>query len=147
MTQPRWRYVALVAVGGTLGTAARALLGRALPDGSVPWSTLVANLGGAFLFGVLLEFLALVSTDGVPHRGWRLFLGTGFLGGLTTYSALAVGTDAVARAGRPGLALGYAAGTVVGGLVACWLGGEAATYGVRLAGGPGGEPDLREVES
>lgn len=146
MTAPGWRYLALVAAGGSLGTATRWLVGRTLPAGLLPWPTLAVNLTGAFLLGLLLEGLALGSADGVPHRGWRLFAGTGFLGGLTTYSALAVDTDALARSAPAWLAASYGLGTLAGGLVLCWLGMEVAAYGVRLARGSRPEPAAREAE-
>ncbi|MGB4136390.1 MAG: CrcB family protein, partial [Microbacterium sp.] len=74
----------LVAAGGTLGVAARMLLGMAIPDaGGLPLSVLIANVAGALLLGVL--------TARLPATNLRLFLGTGVLGGFTTYSALAVG--------------------------------------------------------
>ncbi len=127
-----WRALALVGVGGALGTSVRTLMPTVVPDGAWPWSILTANLVGAFAIGVLLEGLALASPDGQPHRGWRLFLGSGFLGGLTTYSALAVGDDQLFLGGRPDLAFGYLAATVVAGLAACALGMAAARVGVRM---------------
>lgn len=133
MIGPSGRRLALVVAGGALGTAARVGLGWALPASDLPWGVLVANLAGAFALGALLTGLTAAAADGVPHRGWRLFLGTGFLGGLTTYSALAVGADALAREGRPAWALAYALGTLAGGLVACWAGGALAAAVARGA--------------
>lgn len=142
----RWAAITLVGLGGTLGTLAREGVGALLPEGDLPWSILAVNAVGAVAIGVLLEGLAAGSGDGVPHRGWRLFLGTGFLGGLTTYSALAVGTDAVARSGRPALALAYALGSVLIGLLGCWAGEEAARCGVRLWRGPRPLPSVDGAE-
>ena len=56
------------------------------------------------------------------RRQARLLLGTGFLGGFTTYSALAVEADGLLRGGRVGLAVAYALTTVVVGLVASLAG-------------------------
>jgi CrcB protein len=113
------RRILLVALGGTVGTAARLGLGLALPDvGGVPVAVFVANVLGALLIGVLAARLP-GSTD------MRLLLGTGVLGGFTTYSAFMTGsvelwTDA------PLLAFAYAAGSLV-------LGLGAAALGLRIA--------------
>ncbi|MFP3786239.1 fluoride efflux transporter FluC, partial [Burkholderia sp. SIMBA_024] len=89
MTKVNFRRVLLVALGGTIGTAARLGLGVAIPDqGGFPVAVLVANILGAFLIGVVAARLA-ASTD------LRLPLGTGVLGGFTTYSAFMTGTLAL----------------------------------------------------
>ncbi|WP_223624601.1 CrcB family protein [Microbacterium sp. EST19A] len=109
------RRVLLVALGGTIGTAARLGLGLALPDaGGFPVAILVANVLGALLIGVVAARLP-ASAD------LRLMLGTGVLGGFTTYSAFMTGalelwTDA------PILAAAYAIGSLALGLAAAALG-------------------------
>ncbi|MDR2997177.1 MAG: CrcB family protein [Microbacterium sp.] len=104
----------IVAAGGTLGVALRMLLGLALPDaGGLPVSVLVANIAGAFLLGVL--------TARLPATKRRLFLGTGILGGFTTYSSFLVGT-ATLWAAQPVLAAGYALGSLVLGIAAAATG-------------------------
>ncbi|WP_240747106.1 CrcB family protein, partial [Microbacterium sp. K24] len=83
------RRVLLVALGGTIGTAARLGLGLALPEaGGFPVAILLANLLGALLIGVLAARLP-ASAD------VRVLLGTGVLGGFTTYSAFMTGTLAL----------------------------------------------------
>ncbi len=122
-----WRSVGLVAAGGTFGTAARFALTEALPSWhGVPVATFGVNVLGAFLLGVLLADLARRGRDGGARRAVRLLVGTGFLGGFTTYSSLAVDTDALVRSGQAGLAIGYAVTTVV-------IGALAAAAGIRLA--------------
>ena len=120
----RPRAIALVAAGGAAGTAARIGVGEALPvhPGQWPWATFAVNLAGAFLLGVLLEAIG----RGAGGTRLRLLLGTGFCGAFTTYSALAAETDGLLRAGRPGLAAGYALGSVAAGLL-------TAAAGVVLA--------------
>jgi CrcB protein len=84
--------LALILIGGTVGTLARAVLEGAAPaaaDG-VPWTTLWINVAGSFLLGLLLEVLARSGRDAGWRRAARLTLGTGVLGGCTTYSTLAV---------------------------------------------------------
>lgn len=115
--------IALVFAGGSLGVFARAGLDRVFPDGpGLPTTTFLINLLGAFALAVLIESLALRGPDAGHRRVLRLTLGTGVLGGFTTYSALAVQTDALVRDGHAATALAYAAGTVALGLVASLAG-------------------------
>ena len=113
------RLLLAVLVGGLLGTPARYAVVEALPTrtGGWPTGTLLVNLAGAFLLGVLLERLVRAGDDTGRRLLLRLGLGTGFLGAFTTYSALAVETDLLVRADRPGLACAYAVVSVLGGLV------------------------------
>lgn len=105
----------MVSAGGAIGTAVRLTLGVFVPEpAGVPLAVLIANVTGAMLLGLLAARLP-ASSD------VRIFFGTGVLGGFTTYSALAVGTVEL-WATAPALAAGYAAGSVVLGLVACAVG-------------------------
>lgn len=107
--------VLLVAAGGAIGTAARLGLSMLLPaTGGFPWGVFVENLLGAFLIGVLAARL-----PGSSNR--RVFLGTGVLGGFTTYSAFAVGSVAL-WSDVPLLAVGYALGSLVLGVAAAFVG-------------------------
>lgn len=121
-----------VAVGGVLGAAAREAVAQAMPaaPGAFPWSTLVVNVSGAFVLGLLLERLVRTGDD----RGWRRRLrlagGTGFLGSYTTYSTFAVETADLARTAHVAVAVAYLAATVVAGLV-------ATAAGIALAAGLG----------
>jgi fluoride exporter len=116
----------LVVLGGTAGTAARAALGTVVPEAAgVPVGILAINLVGAFVLGALLEALVRRGPDTGRRRGARLLLGTGVLGGFTTYSALAAGTATLLQDGRAAVGLGYALATVV-------LGGVATALGVLL---------------
>lgn len=103
--------VLLVALGAAVGGPLRLLAGHFL-DGhrQLHWGTLAVNVIGSFLLG---RFSAL-GLDG--HQ--LALLGTGFCGGLTTYSSFAV--QAVNQGARRGSA--YAALTVALSLGACWLG-------------------------
>lgn len=86
------RLIALVFVGGTVGTCARAFLEQTYAHGTWPWVTLVINISGAFILGWLLETLARREARVGAGPGARLLLGTGVLGGYTTYSTFAVET-------------------------------------------------------
>lgn len=112
----------LVLAGGTLGTAAREGLVLALPaTGEVPWTILGINVLGAFLLGWLLDALARRGPDHGGRRALRLLLGTGLLGGFTTYSTLATDT-ALLSGSSPLTGIGYALATVLVGALATALG-------------------------
>lgn len=115
----RWSLIALVAFGGAIGTAVRALLAQAFPavDG-ISWSILAINVVGAFCLGLLLDTLARRGPDVGRRRSLRLFVGTGVLGGFTTYSTLADDTARLLDGGRWAAGGGYALLSVVLGLVA-----------------------------
>ena len=122
-------HLGAVWLGGAGGTAARYSLGSDVLAGSqLPLTTLMINLVGAFLLGVLLESLG--HAKGVPerHRYVRLFAGTGFLGGFTTYSALATEVVQLGQAGLAAQAVAYAFGTVLLGAVASLAGIVAGVH-------------------
>lgn len=129
---PLGAELALVAAGGASGTVARHALGEALPAaGGLSVAVALANLLGALALGILVGVLTVRGDDAGPRRRLRLLLGTGVLGGFTTYSAFAV--DVVALADRPLLALGYAGGSLL-------LGVLAAACGLALGRGLGPAP-------
>jgi CrcB protein len=108
----------LVAIGGAAGAVLRYLVGRWLAGSGFPWATLVVNVLGSLLLGVVAA--------GSP--AWMLtLLGSGVAGALTTYSAFALDTVLLERNSRRGQALRYAAGTLGVGSAAFalgwWLGG------------------------
>ena len=111
-----------VAAGGAVGALLRWGLSGALPTpaGGLGWSTAVVNLSGAFLLGLLLAGLAGTAArrGGAPawHHLARLGLGTGVLGGWTTFSTLLVEVDRALDAGRPGVAATALLVSLVGGL-------------------------------
>lgn len=84
----------LVFLGGTLGTALRAALEDVAPASApaIPWMTLAVNVAGSFALGLLLEVLIRTGSDSGWRKAARLGLGTGVLGGFTTYSTFAVET-------------------------------------------------------
>ena len=123
---PRPLPLLVVLAGGALGTGARHGLASLLPAGGWPVATLTANLLGSFLLGMLLEAL-LVRGEETP-RGLllRLGLGTGLLGGFTTFSSLALELQRMLSGGAAGQALAYAGISVGGGVLACLAGTLAA---------------------
>ncbi|GAB3581593.1 fluoride efflux transporter FluC [Calidifontibacter terrae] len=120
------RLLGVVFVGGCVGTFLRSSLSTAFeqPRGSFPWTTLLINLVGAYLLGVLLETLASRGSDDGVRRLLRLGVGTGVLGGFTTYSTFMVETTGL----RIPAAVAYVVGTVVLGLAAATLGLRSARW-------------------
>lgn len=120
--------IAAVALGGLVGTGIRYGAESAFPagSGSFPFTTLVINLTGAFILGMLLERLALSGPDQGRRRRIRLCIGTGVLGSYTTYSSFALETVELLRDHRVGAAVAYMTISVV-------IGTFAAGAGIVLA--------------
>lgn len=117
------RSVLLVFAGGVVGTGIREAFALAFPSesGGFPTTIFVINVLGAFVLGALLEILARSGPDDGGRRSLRLLLGTGLLGGFTTYSAFAV--DAAIRLGDALPVASLSAGaTLVVGLAAAFIG-------------------------
>lgn len=107
-----------------MGTLARAGLEElAAPDpGHWPWPTFIVNVVGAFLLGVFVTRLL----ERLPVSSYRRpLLGTGFCGGLTTFSTMQVEAIKMLERGHFGLAAGYTATSIVVGLIAVYLGTAA----------------------
>jgi CrcB protein len=125
-------YLALVAIGGAFGTAAREAVSLAIPAvAGIPVAILGINVVGAFLLGVLLGALARRGPDEGGRRHMRLLLGTGFCGGFTTYSSLAASTAVLLATGAVGSAALYSLATVVIGGAASWAGIACGALGRR----------------
>lgn len=120
-------YLLLAFLGGAVGSAARATIALAMPGHPLPYATLTVNLVGAFLLGALLTTLTRRGPDEGHRRRLRIAMGTGLMGGFTTYSALAAESIGMVSEGRTMVALGYALATVVLGVVATWAGIAATT--------------------
>jgi CrcB protein len=116
------REVAAVAVGGAIGATLRWsigtwVVGRTGPG--FPWHTMLINVAGAFLIGVLM---ALSVERGVVSGDWRLFLGTGVLGGFTTFSTLSYESIALMQNGLWSAGFVNMFGSAILGLGAAWIG-------------------------
>jgi|SRR6476646_8732558 CrcB protein len=84
-----------------------------------PFGTLIVNVAGSFAMGLLAGYFAF--RPGIDQH-MRLFLTTGILGGFTTFSAFSLDTALLIERHSYGLAAGYAAGSVVAGIAALFLG-------------------------
>jgi len=122
----------LIALGGAVGTSLRYGIGVGMTrwlGSSFPFGTLAANIAGSFLLGVVMETVGDRQVVGVP---WRLVLGTGVMGGFTTYSSFNLETLRLAEQGawgRAGLYLGLT-------VLACLLAGLGGIFLARSIRGP-----------
>ena len=121
--------------GGCLGTLARAALSAAVPDPGVgvPTTTLAINLTGAFILGWLLRTLALTGPDRGTRRVLRLGVGTGVLGGYTTFSTFDVQNVTLLSHDHVLISAIYLLVSLGGGFAAAWAGTALArrTVGAR----------------
>lgn len=129
MTSARPIGLALgVSLAGALGSGLRYGLGELLPHSTTAWpfSTWMINLLGAFLIGWLYTAIA-PQTATRRQLTYRTILGTGFLGGFTTYSTFSLEVVQHLQHGQFALALGYTAASLILGVAAAWLGSITAT--------------------
>jgi CrcB protein len=116
-----WAVLGVVSLGGAVGAVARYGLSVGMPHrpGTFPWATFVTNVTGCLLMGVLM---VLITEVWAAHRLLRPFLGTGVLGGYTTFSTYAVDVQQLVDAGRARTGLLYLVGTLVAALAAVYAG-------------------------
>ena len=108
-----------VALGGAVGASARYLTGAAILRAfgpGFPWATMVVNVFGSFLMGVLVVALAQTGNRFSP------LLMTGVLGGFTTFSAFSLDAYSLFERGQIGAAAGYVGGSVILSLAGLALG-------------------------
>lgn len=116
------KHLLLVASGGAIGASLRYLTGIAalrLLGANFPWGTLLVNVVGSFVMGVVTEFI--VRKLGASSE-LRLLLMTGLLGGYTTFSAFSLDAVLMIERGAISGAAGYIAANVIGSIAALMLG-------------------------
>ena len=117
-------HLLAVAIGGALGSCARVLLSAAVLRYAGAPSLLgifLVNVTGCFAFGVIA---ALADRHAAITPAMRAFVLAGLLGGFTTFSTYTFDTFALLRDGRIAYAVANAAGQVLLGLAALWVGYE-----------------------
>jgi CrcB protein len=113
--------LAVIAVGGVVGAEARYGVGVLLPHAgdAWPWSTLLVNVSGCVLIGLLMVVITELTE---AHRLIRPLLGVGLLGGYTTFSTATVETLTLLTAGRPAVAAAYVVATPTLAVLGCGTG-------------------------
>lgn len=119
-----------VGLGGFVGANARyaltGLVARRLGSG-FPFGTLVVNVSGSLLIGLVL---VLIVERFITDPAWRLLLVVGFLGGYTTFSSYSFEAIILIEQGQWGRAAAYVVGSNLLGLLACY-GGIALGRGLN----------------
>jgi CrcB protein len=117
--------VAVIALGGMIGSTARFKLAEALPTapGQFPWATFWTNMSGSFVLGFLLIILL---ERFPPTRYLRPFLATGVLGAYTTMSSYMVEVAQLIKDGHVTTGLVYGLGSLAIGLPLAYAGIVAA---------------------
>jgi CrcB protein len=116
-----WKPIVAISLGGSLGSVLRWWLGTTLNAyfPTMPPGTLTANLVGGYLIGLAVAFFATFSAL-APE--WRLFVITGFCGGLTTFSTFSAEIVTLLQQGRALWALGAVAVHLVGSILMTFAG-------------------------
>lgn len=112
----------MVGFGGGLGSVVRFWLGSYIGERMgtrFPYGTLVINVTGSFLIGLVFAMLT-ARTQWSPN--WRYLIPIGFIGGYTTFSSFEFETLRTIQDGQLGLALLYVAASVIVGFIAVWGG-------------------------
>ena len=126
------RFVSMqwLAVGGgaAMGAWIRWGLGIALNASMLPMGTLIANLGGGLLMGMAMAYFASTSAQDTLQHTLRLLVMTGFLGGLTTFSAFSAEAFNFLQKQQYAWAAGHIASHVVGSLLMTAIGFALVHY-------------------
>ena len=115
------KSIIAISLGASLGALLRWVLGTSLNSyfPEIPPGTLAANLIGGYIIGLAVAFFA--SWSGLSPE-WRLFVITGFCGGLTTFSTFSSELVAHLQEGRPLWACGAAAAHLFGSVIMTFAG-------------------------
>nr|WP_084577484.1 fluoride efflux transporter CrcB [Sporomusa malonica] len=114
--------ILIVTLGGGIGAASRYVVSSWAAErfgSNFPYGTLLVNVAGCFIIGL---FLALVTDKLIVKPEWRLFVTTGFLGGLTTFSSFSYETIKLLQEAGISLALYNVLANCVIGFFATWMG-------------------------
>lgn len=116
------KMVLMAAMGGAVGAAGRYLVGVGalkIFGAGFPWGTLIVNVAGSLIMGLMIETVALrypISNE------MRTFLATGVLGGFTTFSAFSLDFAVLMERKAQGLAVIYLGASVGLSVIALFAG-------------------------
>jgi CrcB protein len=140
---PLWAVLTAASTGGVIGALARYGIGLAAPPrtGGFPWGTFAVNVSGCLLIGVLMVLV----TDVWPGQPLlRPFLGTGVLGGFTTFSTYIVDIQHLLgnglNTGTSRIALVYVVATLLAALLAVQVGIAGTRLALPRPAGSGRDP-------
>ncbi len=118
----------IIGLGGFLGSVARYVTTKFVDDKlspAFPYGTLTVNILGSFLLGII--YVVALRKAGLTENG-RLFLGVGFCGGFTTFSAFALENFSLMQEKFVGTSLLYISVSIVGGILALVAGVWVARF-------------------
>ena len=116
-----WKTLIAISAGASIGAMLRWCLSLLLNEyfPAIPPGTLLANLIGAYIVGIAIAYF---STSAALSPEWRLFIITGFCGGLTTFSTFSVEIVALLQQGRAAMACGAIAAHLGGSVLMTFAG-------------------------
>ena len=121
----------LASLGGAIGAGARHLVNivcSACIGPGFPWATLIVNVAGSFLMGLVVA--AIVPMFG-GSAAWRTFLATGILGGFTTFSAFSMDVHDLFERQAHGHLFLYVAGSIAISVLALFAGLALGRFGLK----------------
>ena len=112
----------LVGIGSFLGGSLRYVVSTIMKNvcgQGFPWGTVIVNLLGCFVFGLIFSLFSKYSSISNP---WYLLFTTGICGGFTTFSTFANESMQMLQNGNTGGFIGYVLASIIGGLILIGLG-------------------------
>ena len=116
------KTIIYIAIGGAIGSVLRYLTSVLVAkywSNHFPLATLITNVIGCFLIGILIGIL---EKNNLASSNLKWFLITGFCGGFTTFSTFGYENISLFQSNNSALAFGYIALSIILGLFAVWLG-------------------------
>lgn len=114
------KQIIIVGLGGAIGSMFRYAMYFISKQESFPIATLLINIAGGFLIGVIMGL-------SLRQNNWTLFLATGICGGFTTFSAFSFENLQLIQNGKITTALLYISLSILLGITATWLGYKLAS--------------------